>query len=75
MIAPLIVLGAVGLSLRWLIRKARTDTDDMIDEAKGATAGRHLPSVSPDVRDLLPRSLAVDADTERYRNALPGGGT
>jgi hypothetical protein len=74
-IGPLVVLSVVVLSLRWLIRTARTEPEDAIDDAKGVTAGQHLPSLHADVRDVVaPRSQAVDADTERYRNLMPGGG-
>jgi len=74
-IARLVVLGLAALSLRWLVKKAEVTVEDVSDESKGATAGAHLPSMNPDVRDaVVPRSPAVDADTERFRNALPGGG-
>jgi hypothetical protein len=74
-IVPLAVLGLIVLGLRWMIRKARVTVEDVSDESKGATAGAHLPSMNPDVRDaVVPRSPAEDADTERFRNALPGGG-
>ena len=72
MIVPLVVLGLIALSLRWLIRKARVTAEDVSDEAKGPTAGAHLPSINPETRDaVVPRSLAVDIETERYRNAGP----
>jgi hypothetical protein len=71
-IAPLAILAVVGLLLGWLVRKARTTAEDVIDEEKGPTAGAHLPSVHPEVRDVVtPRSLAVDVETERYRASGP----
>jgi hypothetical protein len=71
-IAPLAVLVVAGLLLGWLVRKARTTAADVIDEAKGPTAGAHLPSIHPEVRDaVVPRSLAVDVETERFRAAGP----
>lgn len=74
-IAPLIVLVLAVLSLRWLLKAARVTAEDVSDEAKGTKAGAHLPSVNPDVRDAIAsRSLALDVDTERFRNAMPGGG-
>jgi hypothetical protein len=75
MIGPLFALTAIGLGLGWLIRTARTTADDVIDADKGATAGRHLPALHPEVRDaVVPRSQAMDADVEHYRNLMPGGG-
>ena len=72
MIAPLAVLVVAGLLLGWLVRKARTTAKDVIDEEKGPTAGAHLPSIHPEVRDAVaPRSLAVDVETERYRASGP----
>lgn len=72
MIAPLAVLAVVGLLLGWLVRKARTTAEDVIDEEKGPTADAHLPPVHPEVRDVVtPRSLAVDVETERYRASGP----
>jgi hypothetical protein len=71
-IAPLVVLAAAAVILTWLARKARTTAADVIDESKGPTAGAHLPSLHPEVRDAMPpRSLAVDIETERYRSSGP----
>jgi hypothetical protein len=74
-VAPLLVLALVALAFAWLLRTARVTAGDVTDVAKGAHPGAHLPSVNPDIRDVAaPRSLVLDADTERFRNALPGGG-
>jgi hypothetical protein len=72
-ILPLAILATTALTLRWLVRKARVTPEDVAPD-KGANAGRHLPALSPDVRDMLPRSAAVDADTAQYQNLMPGGG-
>jgi hypothetical protein len=72
---PLVVLGLVALTLRWLISKARTTSEDVLDDVKGVTAGQHLPSLHADVRDVVvPRSMSVDADTERYRTTGTSAG-
>ena len=72
MVAPLIVLGVGAVILGWLVRQARTTAEDVVDEEKGQTAGAHLPSIHPEVRDVVtPRSLAVDVETERYRASGP----
>lgn len=74
-ILPLLVLAVAALVVRWLIRTARVTADDVADELKGPTAGAHLPVINADVRDsVVPRSQALDADTEQYRNLMPGGG-
>ena len=71
-IARLVVLGLAALSLRWLVKKAQVTPEDVSDEAKGPTAGAHLPSINPETRDaVVPRLLAVDIETERYRNSGP----
>ena len=73
--APLLVLALFGLGLAWLVKAARVSSKDVIDELKGPLAGAHLPALNPDVRDVVaPRSQTLDADTERFRNAMPGGG-
>ena len=68
-IVPLVVLGLIALSLRWLIQKARVTAEDVFDESRGASAGAHLPSINPDLRDVVPRSLEMDIENERFRNS------
>jgi hypothetical protein len=48
--APLVVLGAIVLGLRWLMKKASVKADDVID-IDGKVS---MPSASPPVHDSPP---------------------
>ena len=71
--APLLVLGAIVLGLRWLMKKASVKADDVIDE-DGNMLGEALPSLHVDVHDSTPLPEETNVEAERLRSSMPGQG-
>lgn len=69
--APLVVLCAVVLGLRWLLKRASVKAEDVIDE-EGELVGEALPAVNPDVHDATPLSSAANMDADRARTSGRG---
>jgi hypothetical protein len=71
--APLVVLGAIVLGLRWLMKKASVKADDVID-IDGNLVGEALPSQHADLHDSAPLSEETNIEAERLRASMPGQG-
>jgi hypothetical protein len=74
-VIPLAVLATLIWSFLWLVKKARVTQDDVMDPRKGLAPGRHLPTLSTDMRDFAPLSPAVEAEIDRVRMTPPPGGS